>query len=283
MKEYHLHKDDYSKLQLDINDAQIYTQRNIEHCFKPHRHSFLQIIWFKKEGSHFVDYVEYEHPANSIFFLTSGQVHYFCPKSLNEGFLFHFNDTFFNKIKEKQTTRLKYRLWEQMTMPFVCLSSDMVEDFDYLTKKLTEEIGEKRFNYKEQLYHYFQIILLNIERVRQRTGENITLDAHFELAIQFKEAIELYKKDFESVSFFSQLLGVSNKTLTSICKKYFQETPANLIHQYKVLEAKRLLSNTRLSIKEIAFQLGFDQPTYFTKYFKKYTKLTPKEFQKQFG
>ena len=62
-------------------------------------------------------------------------------------------------------------------------------------------------------------------------------------------------------------------------KQYLGDTPANIIQSVKILEAKRKLANKELSIQEIAFDLGFDQPTYFTKYFKKATGTTPKEFQ----
>ncbi|WP_435264331.1 helix-turn-helix domain-containing protein [Tenacibaculum sp. nBUS_03] len=72
---------------------------------------------------------------------------------------------------------------------------------------------------------------------------------------------------------------MSSKKLTTLTKQHTGLTPANLIKDIKILEAKRMLSNQDVSIKEVAYSLGFDQPTYFTKYFKKETQLTPKEFQ----
>ena len=282
MRAYHLHKDDYSKLQFEVNNASTYCRKHIEHCFKPHRHTFFQIIWFKKAGSHFVDYIEYKHPANTVFFLAAGQVHYFCDNSENDGYLFHFNDIFLQK-ENRPSYEIEYRIFNEMGVPFITLPDNEVPHFQYLTTRLIEEIEEKRFNYKQQLYNYLHILLLNIERLNRVHQPTIQLDDKFELAMRFKKLVQQHMNEFQSVSFFSEALGVSSKTLTSITKNYYQLTPSNFIHQAKILEAKRLLSNTRLSKKEIAYQLGFEQPTYFTKYFKKYTSLTPKEFQVQFS
>ena len=282
MREYHLHKGDYSKLQLEVQDAMPYCQKNVQHCFKPHRHSFYQIIWFKKAGKHFVDYQEYQHEANSIYFLNIGQVHYFCKASDNQGLLIHFNDIFLTQQENDAAHYLEYNLFNELGRPFVALGAAALSDFKYLAEKLRFEIEEKASNYGQQLYHYLQILLLQIERQRKNAAGKTSPDQHFTKAMRFKKMIESTKDQFYSVAHFSQQLGISPKTLTTISKKYFKRTPARMIHEHKILEAKRLLSNAKLSIKEIAYELGFKQATYFTKYFKKYTHLTPKQFREQF-
>lgn len=282
LKEYHLHKGDYSKLQLDINQSKIYCKKNAEHCFKPHRHTFYQIIWFKNQGTHFVDYTEYQHPKNSIFFLSTGQVHSFCRESENNGYLIHFNDIFLQKESSKSSNQIQFRLFDEVGTPFIVLPSSEVKNFEHLIEQLIYEVKNTQHNYKQQLYYYIQILLLNIDRLKRDDDIQIKPDHHFGTALRFKKMVKKYKNEFKSVSFFSQLLGVSDKTLNSISKKYYNDTPANFIHKTRILEAKRLLSNTNLTKKEIAYQLGFDQPTYFSKYFKKHTSLTPNEFQKRF-
>ena len=67
--EYHLHKDQPERRQLEIFSLQDYVEKNFEHSSKPHLHSFFQIIWFTKgNGNHFVDFKEYEVKPNTIFF-----------------------------------------------------------------------------------------------------------------------------------------------------------------------------------------------------------------------
>jgi len=176
---------------------------------------------------------------------------------------------------------VQFRLFNEFEKPYIQIPDQKINTFQALTNHLEEEFSQKQYHYKMQLYHYFQLLLLNIERIKAGQQPKVEHDPHFELAVRFKRALEDHKKDFKNVAFFSELLGVSEKTLSNISKKYFKDTPSQVIHHSRVLEAQRLLSNSNLSIKEVAYQLGFDQPTYFTKYFKKYTKLTPKDFIQQ--
>ncbi len=282
IKQYHLHKNDYSKLQLDIHEAYPYTQKYIEHCFKAHQHSFYQLIWFRKAGRHFVDYELIEHPANTIFFLNKGQVHYFCKDAPNEGHLYHFNELFLNRQVKDAMDWLQYSLFNEIGKPCVVLSEKEIPDFNYFTTALCKEISNKEYSYQQQLYYLFQALLLKVERLKQGQSLNSEItDSNFILAMDFKKSIEAHKHEFLSIEAYSQMMGLSSKRLTAITKKYLKDTPAKLIHKRRILEAKRLLSNARLSIKEVAYELGFDQATYFTKYFKKHTHLTPKAFIQQ--
>jgi AraC family transcriptional regulator, transcriptional activator of pobA len=107
IKKYHLHKDDYSKLHFEIQDAKSYFDKNAVPATKPHKHSFYQLIWFKKSGRHYVDYEVREHGENVVFFINPNQIHHFCPDSYNEGVLFHYNEYFMGHLSRK--VRLKKR------------------------------------------------------------------------------------------------------------------------------------------------------------------------------
>lgn len=283
IKQYHLHKDDYSKLHFDLHEAYPYCQKNVAHCYKAHQHSFYQFIWFFKPGRHFVDYELIEHPANALFFLNKKQIHYFCDQSPNEGYLFHFDEVFLHKQDSNAENWIQYQLFNELGTPFVLLPAKQIVDFNYFTQSLQNEIEQKAYNYRAQIFHLFQTLLLKVERLKQEQENDFVekIDQHFILAMNFKRQVEANIQSFLSVEQYSQLLGVSSKKLTALSKQFLKDTPANIVHQRKILEAKRLLSNQKISIKEIAYSLGFDQPTYFTKYFKKHTGLTPKQFIQQ--
>lgn len=101
----------------------------------------------------------------------------------------------------------------------------------------------------------------------------------FVLAVSFNNLVHKKIDSFAGIEEFATELNTNSKKLTSVSKKYLLDTPGNIIKKRKILEAKRMLANQQTSIKEIAFSIGFRQPTYFTKYFKKATGYTPKEFQ----
>ena len=85
--------------------------------------------------------------------------------------------------------------------------------------------------------------------------------------------------EFHGVDELAEQLHTNARALTKATKAILLQTPARIITDLKVLEAKRMLSNPALSVKEVGYKLGFEQATYFTKYFKKATGITPKEFQ----
>ena len=283
IKRYDLHKNDYSKLHFEVNEANTYFQKNRKHASIPHRHSFYQVIWFKSSGSHYIDYEVVEHPENTLFFLNQNQIHHFCPDSANEGYLFHFNSLFLDRYSKDSTERFSASIFNEIGNAYVQLSEADAKKMSLITSYIRSELSAQDPYYREQVFHHFQIILFQIERLRNR---EIHLDfkSHpdYKLAVAFKRLIVERINSFYGIEDYASKLGTNKKMLTRASKKYLLDTPANVIKNSKLLEAKRQLSNRGSSIKEIAYGLGFEDPTYFTKYFKKGTGFTPKAFQKAY-
>lgn len=280
ISKYDLHKNDFSKLHFEINDAKPYLLKNLDHASIPHKHSFFQIIWFKTSGRHYIDYEIIDHPENTIFFINTNQIHYFCPDSVNEGILFHFNDYFVSQFNPEFLERFSLSVFNEIGKPYLQLSETQTERFSVFSKVIEEEIKENDIFMKEEVYSVFTSLLFLIERLKSKeTKIDFNLNSDFKLAYLFKKEVYKNKQSFSNIDFYSDLLHTNNKKLTSVVKQYLGNTPANIIISIKILEAKRRLANGKFSIQEIAYDLGFDQPTYFTKYFKKATGITPKEFQ----
>ncbi|OJJ18544.1 hypothetical protein BKI52_23315 [marine bacterium AO1-C] len=258
-----------------------YYEKNLEHCIKPHRHSFYQILWFRPASDHFVDFEIQKLGANTLVFLDKYQIHYFCPYSKNEGILIHFNDYFLLNQARDAPKYLRYFLFNGLGKTYNPVSKDMEPKLEQLIQLMQGELGESRFQQKEMLYHLFSSFLVLAERIKRKNYQEKSVEesADYEVLFAFKQATEEKLAESVSVAELSEQLNVSNKKLSLITQTYLHQTPAQFIASRKALEAKRLLSNTQLSIKEIAYGLGFDQATYFTKFFKKQTELTPKEFR----
>jgi AraC-like DNA-binding protein len=280
IEKYHLHKDDYSKLHFEINDVDAYFERNQVRASKPHRHSFYQLIWFKKAGKHYIDYNVIHHPANSLFFINKNQIHYFCSNSANEGYLYHFNDFFIERFNPQLMDRFHISIFNEIGDCFVKFGEPEAEKLKAISSFIEAEMKTKEYLYKEQVFSLFQTILFVVERANSKKGiaeyEN---DVDFALAVRFSNLVTKNIKEFLGIEKYAAQLLTNPKKLSASCKKHLMDTPASIIKQKKVLEAKRMLANQKVAIKEIAYSLGFEDPTYFTKYFKKSTGLTPKDFQ----
>jgi AraC-like DNA-binding protein len=92
--------------------------------------------------------------------------------------------------------------------------------------------------------------------------------------------VEQKYKEGLSVSEYANLLNISTKTLADLTNKIVFKTPSSLIQERVILEAQRLLSHSSLNVNQISYQLGFDDPSYFVKYFKKHTNNSPITFRK---
>ena len=84
-----------------------------------------------------------------------------------------------------------------------------------------------------------------------------------------------------NVNDYAERLHISPKHLIDLCKKNTGKTPLQLIKEYTVAEAKRLLYNTGLTIKEVAYELNFDDPANFSKYFKSVCGYSPANYRRE--
>lgn len=282
MKKYDLHKNDFSKLHFELKHLAPYFLRNKAKASKPHRHSFFQLLWFKTSGNHYIDYEIIKHPPNTLFLISKNQVHYFCPESSNEGYLFHFNDSFVSNYSLDLLSRFTVSIFNEISEPYINLANNDSRIIENICKDVLLELEEKKENYSHIIMHQFLGLLYKIERIKnEQISFKTDANSDFYKIVKFKQEVI---KDIDqqlSIEDFASRLGISTKKLTTLTKQYTSLTPGTLIKELKILEAKRILSHQDISIKEVAYSLGFDQPTYFTKFFKKETKLTPKQFQEQ--
>lgn len=282
LKKYDLHKNDHSKLHFGIYDARTYFLEHFEKSTAPHRHSYFQLIWFKNPGKHYVDYEPISHVANSFFFIATEQVHHFCPEEDNSGVLFHFNDFFIHKNDALNEIETLDTLFPGFQPHVLTPDANSIRRIAFLTDALIEEHQDHHVHYREMIYHLFQSLLLTL---RRSVNNTITIPAVLqkegEKAHRFKQIIQNTVHGFHSVKWYAEKLHITPKKLTEIVKDQFGYTPMEIIHKARTEEARRLLGNTSYSIKEVAFELGFDQATYFTKYFRKFTGMTPKDFRKR--
>lgn len=281
IKQYHLHKAHLEKLQFEVYSLNEYRKRNLKKATIPHSHSYYQLIWFLGGGGiHTVDFASYPVEDNTALFISKDQVHSFDDNLDIKGWLIHFNESFF--MHSDVDIFLKYRIFNIEQNP--CYAVD-VETAAIATTYITlirKELAQRhRFGYEDVIRFLLKSLLINLERVRQKEPERrIEFTNLYEKQFfTFKQLVEEHYTQGLSVNAYANLMNVSSKTLTTITKTIGGQSPLQLVAERIVLEAKRLLKFTTLRVSEIAFRLGFDDPSYFIKYFRRQIGHSPGDYR----
>ncbi|MFK7810309.1 MAG: helix-turn-helix domain-containing protein [Saprospiraceae bacterium] len=282
ISEYHLHKEEPAKRQFDYFDLGEYLQRNLEHSSKPHSHSFYQLIWFhSNEGAHFIDFKSVEIKKNRLFFIAKNQVHYFEKRKDYQGILLHFNESFLLQNEKDIDFYINYNLFNNLKTSYFQIPTDLIECLtNYIIQIKNELNNVHSFGHDSILTNVLKSFLITIEREKRKEPQEGILPAHSLSFLKFRNLLEVgYYKNW-TVSKYAEELNITTKTLNNIIKSKTGKTASALINERIILEAKRRLCHTDSFVNEIGFHLGFQDPSYFVKFFKKHVNLTPSEFRK---
>lgn len=288
ISEYHLNRNQPDKPQFVIYDMGQYLKKNAANTTRPHIHSYYQVIWFKSgNGKHFVDFKEYDVFENAIFFIAKNQVHYFDTNTDYTGVLIHFNETFLIHHDSEMDLLLKFELFNNpYQQPSCCIGNDIEHLLNgYLGQIMAELQNRDTFGKEALLRIYLKAFLIQVQRCRyelqQHNGQIPRIqDERRSQLMKFVTLVdENYMKGM-AVSEYAQLMHISSRTLSDLTSQLLNKTPSQMIMERIILEAQRLLLHSNLNVSQIGYRLGFDDPSYFVKYFKKHTTVSPMDFRK---
>lgn len=252
---------------------------------KHHRANFYHIIWVQKgKPTHFVDFNPIKIETDSLLFVPKNCVHQFDIENEYEGKVILFTDDFFckdnNDFQFLQSTILFNDLYE-ITQIHINSDNEEFEDiFQLMNSEFLKKIGDSQYDILRNL---LQVFLLFAEREKHKQGfKKINAGANLEYLLLFKDLLEKNYKTSKSVGNYARDLSVTMKRLNKATSQILDKTPKQFIDERVILEAKRLLAHSTSSIKEIAYDLGFEEPTNFIKYFKNHLNITPSEFRENY-
>ncbi|ANH81992.1 AraC family transcriptional regulator [Niabella ginsenosidivorans] len=261
----------------------LYLEQHYEHLHRPHRHSFYHMVLFTSgKGTHTVDFSRFEVQPFQVYCMTPGQVHSWHFTSAVTGYVVNFSEHFFRdfllnpyyperfsffsgvvdecvfRLPEALHTRI-VRLLEdviryaggeapQQDMVRVWLLEVFLLMENGLTRRSTKAIPEQK-----------KVLLQHLRRL---------IDSNYKLMRLPKE--------------YADLLYVTPNHLNALCRDLLGMTAGELIRNRVLLEAKRLLTNVNMTVAEIAYELDFQDNSYFNRFFKKYEGITPDAFRNNF-
>lgn len=250
----------------------------------PHVHTFYEIIWFREGGGkHFVDFQEYPIEKNMLFFLSPGQVHCFDDCLKHKGILIKFCTDFLKDEGVDDDLFIKYNLFRAFdTIPCCTITEETAQQLLFVLDKLKQEQeNADKVGHEDMLRSLTRIFLIIIQRHCERHGAEVLSDrkpAH-RLFVLFRKSIEQHFMEYHTVKEYADVLNVSPKTLSNSVLESAGVTPLTMINDRITLEAKRLLRYSNLITKEIADYLGYEDPSYFVKFFKRQTGFLPSSFR----
>lgn len=250
----------------------------------PHRHNFQELIWIKGgKGRHNIDNVVWEVKPRTFYLIAKGQVHYFIEGIGLKGNVICFTDDFFFSETENIGWDYRATLFNLFTIhQSLKINKGEISKFEEIMNTMSQEYNKKLFGWTQLLRHLLSILLIQLERARRNEFQhNSDLTFHSKIHQAFIDLLEQDYKIQHVVSHYAHMLYVTPRQLSDILHKFSGKTAKCLILDRLCLEAKRYLQHTNTSIKEIAYTLGFHDPSYFGKIFKQVTGLTPKSYRTQ--
>jgi AraC family transcriptional activator of pobA len=167
--------------------------------------------------------------------------------------------------------------------PCVTLSAENATEFEQLLQLLGKELDQD--NPSEIVVRaWLQLLLAKSSSIKLKSlsGPDNQVEKD-ELMEQFRELLDQYYLKWHKPNDYARILGISPNNFTKRSKRYFSKSPSQLIQERLILEAKKQLHLTRRSVKEIAYSLKFQDEFYFSRFFKKITKVSPQTFRKRTG
>lgn len=243
-----------------------------------HRHDFFyMLVILKGAGSHEIDFVRYEVTDHSLFLMRPGQVHQLELNAGTEGYLVQFKNDFFylNNHPAKQLLR-------KVSHKKLC----MLEEKNFRRLKtildyIATEFSEKQEGYEEVIKSSLSIFFVELTRHRRnRQGGSLPENSYAQEKLEkFLDMLETKIVTQKKVSYYADRLNISIYQLGTITKSLLDKTPSQAISAQVILEAKRQLLATSRQVSEIAYDLGYDDPSYFIRFFKKHAGQSPESYR----
>lgn len=247
-----------------------------------HRHDYYEIMFFEKgSGEHIIDFHSHKIASYSAHFVLPGQVHKLKRGKNSNGYALLFTEDLLLKSNSDKSSLLNLPFYDLKFANNLILKKEDYGEISELIEKLIREENSKQELTDMICGAYLTLLLLLLNRICKANGPVVNGESSSGtlLLISFKKLLEQnFSKNLKPGDYASQL-NVSTGHLNDLIREAHGKTTGELIQERIVLESKRLLFHTDLSVNEISYQLGFDDPAYFARFFKKHLGNTPKEYR----
>lgn len=248
---------------------------------KPKQIDKYSIFWIKEgKGTYNIDFESYSFDGNVLFFLSPGQVFAVDSEKIKEAYQISFvRDFYCIQTHDKEIACNGILFNNIYETPFVKPCKEDTAKLNFILENLIEEFKLDETAQYDMLQAYLKQFIIHSVRIKKE-NHVIKEDTETKLFKDFSLLVEQNFKKLHSVTDYANRLGVSPKSLTKHFQKIGSQTPSDFIKNRIILEAKRKLRYSSEAVKHIAFDLGFNDPAYFSRFFTKATGKSPLQFKK---
>lgn len=249
----------------------------------PHRHDFFEVLYLSKgSGFHVIDGNKYEIKPPCVFFMSPGQAHKIEFSSDIEGFIFIFTPEFYLINHTNQNRLIEFPFFftiRQDNPPLNLVVQSDVLFLESLFKKGISEVSKGELFSVELLRSVLDLVLTSCS-VLYKTDESLLTKGKGHIVVKrfFQLVEENYGQNL-SVAEYADIMAITPNHLTQTVNQLTGKTSSQIIRSKQILEIKRLLVHTNLSVTEIATRLNFPDQSYFTKFFKRETGVSPLQYR----
>jgi len=255
---------------------------SIEQMYVPHRKDYYFFFLSKHQGSyHWVDFIGYQVQPHTLYFTTPHQVH-LKERSLGiQGQLLAFTEEFLTLCNDETLRQLPViqNKLNKHALPLTAADEALLET---LMLQIITEAGSTQPYRQTALQAYIKLFLVQLSRLYDAAfTSDDTFDSGNTLFIRLTKLLDEHIDKCHQAADYADSLNITVGHLNAVTKQHTGKTISELLQERLVLEAKRLLFHSQLSVKEIAYRLNFEDAAYFNRVFKRLTGITPLEFRKQ--
>lgn len=253
------------------------------------RHNYYTIVWVTGgSGKLKTNFSEYAFNAGTMFTFSLYQPFMITADKSMEGMMLNFHPDFFCIYKHHKEVACNGILFNNIyEPPFIKVEDGPAATFKMLLGQIKAEMQNAAIAQYELLVSYLKIFLITAARLKTEQhpqAQEMAIEQQQPFILQnLKDAIEEHFRNKHSASDYAGMLNISAKALAKLAKTHFNKTLTDLIAERIVIEAKRELYLTNKPVKEIAFDLGYDDEYYFSRFFKNNADVSPQLYRETVG
>jgi len=245
----------------------------------------IKILFLPKDSKVQIDFQEFEIETDSLLFINPNVVIKPNGNETRGESLLHFNRDFYCIELHDQEVACDGILYNNVfEVPFVKLNDSQSTEIKRIIEEIQSEMKNEDANTEEMLRTLLKLIIVKATRIwkQQHELDEEEQQSDINFLRKFSKLVEQHYKTHHTVADYAEMLFLTPKNLSKKIGLLSKETPNDIIKNRIILESKRLLAHTELSVKEIAYSLNYEDDAYFVRFFTKNTGISPLSFRKQF-